>query len=222
MRGAVLVTGGVRRIGAAICGVLASGGWKTLAHARAGVGDLAGDLLREGAEEEIMAKAFALEPGLCALVNNASAFSTARELPEEESAKLMRVNAEAPVRLARLFAERLKAEGREGCVVNLLDARVARGDGGTPYGRSKRRLWEATAELAAELAPNVRVNGVAPGPVLAPEAPENSEKGGEVLLGRRPGPADVAGAVAYFLGAGGVTGQILCVDSGQSVMRGSF
>ena len=65
----------------------------------------------------------------------------------------------------------------------------------------------------------IRVNGVAPGPVLPPTDPANREKGGDILLPRRPTPSDVASAVAFLLGADAVTGQVLAVDSGQSLAR---
>ena len=61
------------------------------------------------------------------------------------------------------------------------------------------------------------MNAVAPGPVLAPVDAANSEKGGRVLLDHRPSPEDVAEAVVYLLEARSVTGQILAVDSGQSL-----
>ena len=64
----------------------------------------------------------------------------------------------------------------------------------------------------------LRVNAVAPGPVLPPANPAHRVPGGEILLPQRPTPQDVAGAVAYLLEAPAVTGQTLAVDSGQSLL----
>lgn len=227
----VLVTGGMRRIGAAIAARLRAGGWRVLLHSRAGVpaghqyagdvlaADFAGDPL---APARLFQEACDREPGLCAIVNNAAEFSTAAELGEAERARMMRVNAEAPEKLATLLGLRLmEHEPFAGAVVNLLDARVlplgAGGAGDTPYAASKRALGRSTLKLAGLFAGSMRVNAVAPGPVLAPEAADAKEPGGEVLLPRRPEPDDVARAVEFLLEAEGVTGQILAVDSGQSL-----
>ena len=220
-RGSVLVTGGAHRIGRSICEALSARGWRVLVHAREG-GDVAGDLSRPLAAETLWADAVAVAPDLRAVVNNAAVFSVAGTLPPGEAAAMMRVNAEVPVRLAELAADYLGARGQTGGVVHLLDSRIlspAAAD--TPYTASKRALMRAVAADARRLAPTVRVNGVAPGPVLAPKEAANREKGGAILLARRPTPEDVAGAVAFLLEAESVTGQVLAVDAGQSLMRGT-
>ena len=74
------------------------------------------------------------------------------------------------------------------------------------------------ARLAREWAPKTRVNGVAPGPVLAPEGAR--EAAGDLPLGRRPTPEDVARAVAFLAESEAVTGQILFVDGGQQLGEG--
>ena len=216
----VLVTGGGRRIGRTICAALQARGWNVLVHTRDAADPLGVDLAADGAAERLFAAAVSAAPGLCAIVNNAAAFATARELPADAAARLLRVNAEVPCALTELLARHLAGTGRYGSVVNLLDTRVLGGRTAvTPYEVSKRTLLDATREQARRLAPGVRVNGVAPGPVLAPEGAADREKGGEILLARRPTSADVAAAVAYFLEAESVTGQVLAVDAGQSLMR---
>ena len=107
--------------------------------------------------------------------------------------------------------------GREtglGAVVNILDS-VILGSAATerPYFASKRELAAFTRSAAATFAATLRVNGIAPGPVLAPT--EVHVKAGELLLDHRPTPDDVAAAVSYLLSAESTTGAIIPVDSGQ-------
>ncbi len=221
MKGAVLVTGGAKRIGKAVCDALRARGWTVLVHSRDAANPLRAELSDPAAAADLFRRAVEAAPDLCAVVNNASAFSIAPALPPDEAARLMRVNAGAPVELAILLARRMRATGRRGAVVNMLDTRVlgAADASPTPYGRSKAALRDATLRLARAEAPFLRVNAVAPGPVLLPADPSCSEPGGAVLLDRRPAPEDVAEAVAFLLGAGSLTGQILAVDAGQSLLR---
>jgi len=158
------------------------------------------------------------------------------------------VNAFAPILLTRLFAGRLLERGagrsrpreasypsggsrpwiiREGepgagpagKVVNLLDCRIAGWEAGSlPYTLSKKALADFTRLAAVELAPWITVNGVAPGPVLAPDGKGRGaarEPAGPILLRRPIAPADVAAAVVFLLESDAVTGQILFVDGGQ-------
>lgn len=239
MKGSVLVTGGARRIGLAICEGLSARGWRVLAHSRDSQNPLYADFTRLGAAERLFAAAIAQAPDLCAVVNNAAVFSTASELPPEEAAAMLAVNVDVPLRLAELLAAHLAKRHAAGSVVNLLDTRIlgvfqggqdtqdtqgsqlaSRYNGRVlaPYAESKLALARATVAQARSLAPTLRVNGVAPGPVLPPADAANRENGGPILLPRRPTPADVAAAVSYLLEAEAVTGQILAVDSGQSLL----
>lgn len=84
------------------------------------------------------------------------------------------------------------------------------------YGQTKSDLLEWTKKAAMQFAATLRVNGVAPGPVMAPT--EVHEKAGEMLLDRRPTADDVAAAVSYLLGAESVTGAIIPVDAGQHLI----
>ena len=224
MKGSVLVTGGARRIGRAICETLAARGWRVLVHSRDPRNPLRADFAEPDAAERLFAAAVACAPDLCAIVNNAALFSTAAELPADAVATLRAVNVTVPVRLAELLAAHLAERHVAGAVVNLLDTRILgafRGDNGldlAPYAASKLALARATMAQARNLAPTLRVSGVAPGPVLAPADVASREKGGDILLPRRPTPADVASAVAFLLEAEAVTGQILAVDSGQCLL----
>ena len=239
MKGSVLVTGGARRIGLAICEELSARGWNVLSHSRDPENPLASDFAKcDTAADRLFAAALKAAPDLCAIVNNAAVFSKAAELPPDEAKALWAVNVAVPVRLAELLAEHLAARHAAGAVVSLLDTRILGGSrdhrdhrdlrecreifgekGLDPYSESKVALARATVEQARRLAPTLRVNGVAPGPVLPPTDPANREKGGDILLPRRPTPSDVASAVAFLLGADAVTGQVLAVDSGQSLAQ---
>ncbi len=225
MKGSVLVTGGARRIGLAICDELAARGWRVLAHSRDPGNPLAADFARSDAGvERLFAAAIHVSPDLCAVVNNAALFSIEAELPQHEADALHAVNVAAPVRLTELLAEHLARRKTCGCVVNMLDTRIlkhlrgAEGRAISPYAASKLALARATLSMARRFAPAMRVNGVAPGPVLAPADKTNTEKGGSMLLPRRPSPRDVASAVAFLLEAEATTGQILAVDSGQDLL----
>lgn len=236
----VLVTGGARRIGRAICRALASRGWRVIVHARREDdsdartlatalkgGFLFGDLEEAEAADRLFDQVRKYEPECCALVNNAALFSVAPELPPSEAARLKQVNTYVPQRLTDRLAEylrekRVTREGSSvlGAVVDVLDTRVLRLQGGTssPYAESKRLLFESIKARAISFADCLRINGVAPGPVLKPTESCNREKGGRILLPFRPTPEDVAETVSFLLEANGITGQVIAVDSGQSII----
>ena len=233
---AVLVTGGARRIGRAICENLAENGWHVIVHSRladdpdaaALAARIKGDVLSADISEPLAAarlfqSACDIAPGLCAIVNNAAMFSPEAELSHDVAEALNRVNVEAPEKLTTLLGLRLMERPPfRGAVVNLLDCRIlassVSGEKETPYLASKRALRASMYKSTGLFASCLRVNAVAPGPVLAPVNPAHRVPGGEVLLPQRPTPQDVASAVAYLLDAPAVTGQILAVDSGQSLL----
>lgn len=221
MTGTVLVTGGAKRIGKAICEALHARGWNVLVHSRDAANPLRADFSDPLGPARLFQAACDRAPDLCAIVNNAAVFSTAAELSSEEEARLMRVNAEAPEKLATLLGLRLMEHSPfRGAVVDLLDSRIlAPSAEPTPYERSKLALRDSMLKTAGLFGSCLRVNAVAPGPVLAPVDAANRERAGEMLLERRPTPEDVAEAVVFLLEAKSVTGQILAVDAGQSLLR---
>ena len=212
----VLVTGGTVRLGKAIAARLRAEGWRVITSShRADAGaDIVADLADPMGPAKLYAAALQMLGGTPpdALVNNAALFTG-------DAAAIAAVNLEAPKKLTTLMAGR---EAGVGAVVNVLDAGVLDGnrlqstavDG---YRESKRELLAFTGTAAAMFAATLRVNGVAPGPVLAPT--DVHEKAGEMLLDRRPTADDVAAAVAYLLGAESVTGAILPVDAGQHLVE---
>ena len=217
MKGTVLVTGGARRLGKTIADALRARGWNVIAASRTSSDPaFAVDLAEPGGPARLFAAATAAAPDLCAVVNNAAIFSHDAELPPDEATRLRAVNVDAP----RALTELLAAHGG-GAVVNILDCRVIGREkhdppGDTPYLRTKRELLEATRADAFRLAGRVRVNAVAPGPVLPPEACH--ERAGATPLGRHPTPQEVADAVAYLLSAESTTGAVIPVDGGQSLI----
>ena len=214
MAGTVLVTGGARRLGKAIADALRARGWNVIVASRNSPDPaFAVDLAEPDGPARLFAAARAVAPDLCAVVNNAGLFSHDAELPPDVEARLRAVNVDAP----RVLTDLLAAHGG-GAVVNIVDCRAlstARDDD-TPYLRTKRELLAATRADAIRLAGRVRVNAVAPGPVLPPE--HCHERAGATPLGRRPTPQDVADAVAYLLSAESTTGAVIPVDGGQSLL----
>ena len=209
----VLVTGGVVRIGRAIAGRLRADGWRVLtsSHRPDAGADIVADLSEPMGAEKLYAAALQLLGGDPpeALVNNAALFTG-------DEAVLKAVNLEVPKRLTMMMAGRGKGVG---AVVNVLDASADRPDtcASAGYRETKEELRAFTLSSAMMFAASLRVNGVAPGPVLAPAGVH--EKAAATLLGRRPTAEDVAAAVSYLLTAESVTGVVLPVDSGQHLMQ---
>lgn len=208
----VLVTGGTTRLGRAFAEDLRARGWRVLTTSHRA--DAGADILADFADPLGPARAYAACLRLLdgqppdALVNNAALFVGADET-------LTAVNVEAPKKLTMLMAGR---ETGRGAVVNVLDTRVlgvAAGASLSPYAATKAALLAYTRTSAALFAETLRVNAVAPGPVLAPT--DVHEKAGETLLGR-PTPADVAQGVAYLLEAAATTGAVLPIDGGQHLL----
>jgi len=229
-----LVTGGARRIGAAIARALARAGYAVVLHAnrsRADAEKLAqeigaaggratvvlADLARHEAVAGLIPAAAAFGP-LTLLVNNAGVFEPddIATLEREKFDATFAVNLAAPLFLAQAFARQAPAGS---AIVNVLDQRVFKP---TPrflsYTLSKSALHAATVTLAQALAPSLRVNAVAPGPTLP--SPRQSERefaaqAASLLLGRGPTAEEIAAAVVYLAGAASVTGVTIAVDGGQ-------
>ncbi len=227
----VLITGGARRVGEELVRSFASAGANILLHVRNSLAEaeaLVGTLPEPGACRIWVAdfaipgeaaKLFAACGTVDILINNASMFE-ADELADGSEARdreHFEVNFWSPLALMRAFAAQNLSEG---AIVNLLDQEVvghcARGGG---YALSRRALAEATLTLARELGPrNIRVNGVAPGPVLPPVwIPDGKmEKTLPALpLHRKVELADLSDAVRFLCRNDSITGEILCVDCGQ-------
>jgi len=238
-RGAALVTGGARRVGRAIVEDLAAHGWAVaihhhrsadeaaaLADAIRGAGGaavaVAGDLADAGAPPRIVAAAAGALGPLTLLVNNAAIYE--RDGPGALDLALWQrqiaINLTAPVFLAEAFAAQVP-EGIEGNVVNLLDPRVFRPrPDHFSYQVAKSGLHAATIAAARALAPRIRVNAIAPGPVLPSAGTTEDRYARRVAglpLGRAPGLADFGRTVRYFVESGSVTGEVIALDGGEHV-----
>ncbi|MDX9868527.1 MAG: SDR family oxidoreductase [Kiritimatiellia bacterium] len=239
MNRTVLITGAARRIGAALARELARAGWNVVLHAHRSIGAadiLRGELRAQGAQawlaqgdlqlpggaDAVFDAALAAAGEIDAVVNNAARFERqplADATPEAFDA-LWRLNTLAPVRLAQRLAAHTAARQAAGCVVNLLDQRIALPHSGClPYLLSKQALATFTTCAALEWAPSgLRINAVAPGAVLTPVAESGREPAGVFPLGRRPAVRHITEAVLFLLEAESVTGQILFADGGQHLM----
>ncbi|MBM47958.1 MAG: short chain dehydrogenase [Euryarchaeota archaeon] len=236
-RGAILVTGGAKRIGRSICIQLANDGYAIAIHHRdsaSEASDLASeiasmggsattvqcDLVDPAATSTLIDKASEALGGVFGLVNNASTFvhDDITTFDEASWDGHMAVNVRAPMLLIRSLCQRL-GEGHQASVVNILDQKIAAPNPDhLSYTASRYAMLGLTEALARGLAPSIRVNAVAPGHTLP--SPFQSPSGfaraqSEAPLGYGPGPEDIAGAVSYLMGAGSVTGQVIFVDSGE-------
>lgn len=236
-----LVTGGGRRVGAAIVRRLHGAGANVLIHYRDSDVDAAkleselnalrprsaakvkAELLAPIAPRALVAAARDAFGRLDLLVNNASSFFPVPvgEIEASHWEELVGSNLRAPLFIAQEAAPELAKSG--GSIVNVVDIHAERPLKGYPvYSIAKGGLAALTRSLALELAPAVRVNGVAPGAIQWPDdgqfvPAERSRIIATTPLGRIGSPDDIAQAVHFLACAGYVTGQILAVDGGRSI-----
>ncbi|NMG44788.1 pteridine reductase [Aromatoleum toluvorans] len=240
-RPVILITGAARRVGADIARTLHAGGADVVLHYRSSSADaeaLAADLNRtrpdsastvradlkdDGAPEALADALLARHGRLDALVNNASSFfaTPIGRIDAAAWTDLIGSNLKGPLFLSQALAPALRAA--RGAIVNIVDIHAERPLRHYPlYCAAKAGLLGLTRALAIELAPEVRVNGVSPGPVDWPEdgqftTAERDEIVRHTLLGRPGSPADIARTVRFLLlDAPYITGQILAVDGGRS------
>ncbi len=237
---AALVTGGAKRVGAAIVRGLAASQRAVVIHyhgsaveaeaLRAEIMQAGGrafllraDLSDAAAVAGLIAQAEALAGPLEVLVNNASrfVFDQPASITADAIAAHMAPNLVAPVLLARDFAA--ACAGRRGVIVNILDQKLANlNPDFFAYTLSKAALAAATEMLAMAFAPLVRVCGVAPGLTLIGErqSAENFARGQAATpLWRGSTPEDIAATVRFIVETGSVTGTVFYVDAGEHLMR---
>lgn len=233
--GKILITGGAKRIGAALSSALVEAGWHVVLHYHQAEQDariLADRLLAEGGSVEtvqadlalpeqisvLMDKATKTGP-LDAVINNASLFSydDSDSVSATEINRHMMVNLTAPALLTRALYEQMP-EDRQGVVVNMLDAKLF---GINPdyfsYTLSKAACHTLTQIAAQAYAPRVRVNGIAPGIVLPSGGQTEAEfrrSHKRNLLGQGAQIKEIVAAMHLLLDTASITGEVIILDGG--------
>jgi pteridine reductase len=243
---AVLITGGARRVGAAIVRRLHGAGANLVVHYRSSAKEareltaeltaerpgsmvlVQGDLLKPANLSGLIKDAVKAYGRIDALVNNASSFypTAMGEITEKAWDDLVGTNLKAPLFLSQAAARELKKN--HGAIVNVIDIHAEFPmKNYVVYNVAKGGLVALTRSLARELGPEVRVNGVAPGTILWPDDDAWKDEVSrqrimnQTALKRIGEPDDIAKAVEFLLtGAPYVTGQVLAVDGGRSVIIG--
>ena len=238
----VLITGGAKRVGAAIGRLLHAAGANLMIHYRSSVDEaralqdelntirpdsvalIQADLLDVNGLPSLINQTVATFGGLDVLVNNASSFypTPIGSITMKDWDNLMGSNLLAPMFLSQAAAPELKK--RRGCIVNIADIHAERPmKSYVVYSVAKAGVVGLTKSLARELGPLVRVNAVAPGPIMWPEDDPNFDEVSRqrivshTILKTAGGPDDIARAVRFFaIDAPYVTGQVLAVDGGRN------
>lgn len=236
-KGLVLVTGAARRVGAGIAHRFAEDGWAVGVHfnssrgeadkivdairAAGGQAETFGADLTSEAAIDAMCAALTARGDWVGLVNSAASFEhdNIASFTFEPAAKQLRLNLIAPIYLARKLAA---AEPAQGFVVNIADQKVANPNPDfLSYTLSKLALASATDTLAMALAPNIRVNCIAPGLMLpsGEQTEENFKRvHGQTLTGKGATVEDVAEAALFLANARNITGVFLAIDGGQRLV----
>lgn len=236
MSGAILITGAGARLGRVMAEGLAADGWHVAVHynrSDSGAQSIVNQIkaaggnaaavqanlnIPAGVDSLITRAADKLGRPLTALINNASTFHPdgASGFSNALFDHHMDINLRAPLRLSQHFAAQCEGPG---VILNIIDQRVLKPN---PlyftYSLSKSALYWATKTMAQALAPDIRVNGIGPGPTLqntqqSPEAFQQEAR--RTLLETESSPQAILNAARYLLSAKAVTGQMLAVDSGQ-------
>jgi NAD(P)-dependent dehydrogenase (short-subunit alcohol dehydrogenase family) len=237
----VLVTGGARRIGAAIVRALAEDGWTVLLHYHSSEAEalgLAETLQREGRRclpikadlgdtaeiDALVDRAWELAGGLDCLINNAARFvyDSLDSITWESFQAHLLPDLAAPLFLSKHFAARLP-QGRDGVIINMLDQKVENlNPDFLSYTVSKVGLRGLTTILAMALAPRIRVCGVAPGVTLqsGKQTPESFRRSQAVTpLGRSSSVEEIVAAIRFILASPSMTGSVITLDGGESLTR---
>lgn len=235
-RKAALVTGGAKRLGEAIALKLASLGYDIALHyhqsypeitkVRDRIHQLGVDVdifsadLSRFCYEQLMKEVVKRFPHLEILINNASIFErkALMETTESDYMRHMDINLKAPMFLMQAFAKQAK----RGCIVNMVDSYVVHNKTPFfPYLLSKKALLECTKMAATVLAPDIRVHAICPGVVLPSSQITDqyfNDAAGLVPMQRRPTVTDITDSVVMVIQATHLTGQIVNVDGGGSLI----
>ena len=232
-----LITGAARRIGREIASALAADGWAVGVHyhssvheAQAVVEDITAkggkaaafkaDLAREDNVQGLIPRVVAELGPLGCLINNASLFEddSTRTATRQSWDQHMETNLRAPFVLSQGFTGQLPP-GASGNIINILDQRVWNlTPRFTSYTLSKSALWSLTQIMAMNLAPEIRVNAIGPGPTL-PSIHQSEQdfarQWQSMPLKRAVDLSEISAAVRFILDAPSMTGQMIALDAGQ-------
>ena len=234
----IIITGGATRIGAAIAKKLSGNGVEILIHYNKSKSKaeslkkelqkkgskvflVRGDLSKENDVNKIIKFAKSKLKFLDCLINNASLFENDKieNFTTDSWGKHLRTNLRTPALLSKMFARNIK--GKNNNIINIIDQRVFKL---TPfffsYTISKTGLYTLTKTSAMSLAPNIRVNGIAPGPTLKNKRQSEKHFKKQYMatpLKRKVDVEQICSAVDFFIKNRSITGQVISIDSGQSL-----
>ena len=232
----IIITGGATRIGAAIAKSIVSFNTKISIHfnrSKNSASKLKKELEDLGAEvhllksdlgnfkqtQNLIKNAYKKMKGLDCLINNASIFENDNldNFSDNSFQKHLNVNLKAPAILTQNFKKMVK--NKNGCIINIIDQRVEKL---TPfffsYTLSKSSLVTLTKTSAMKLAPNIRVNGISPGPTLKNKRQSDKhfkKQWKSVLLKKKVDLEDICKGVKFLIENQSITGEIINIDSGQ-------
>ena len=237
----VLITGGAKRIGARIARTLHAEEMNLIIHFNTSSDDanklcselnsirnnsaiaIGSNLTNQTEVESLITKVIETTGQLDVLINNASTFypTPIEDITLDDWDNLMGTNLKAPLFLCKHAAPHIKES--KGCIINMVDIHASKPlKNHSIYGSAKSGLVMLTRSLAKDLAPEVRVNGIAPGMILWPENGPSEETKQKVIdqipLKRSGEPNDIAQTVLFLIAhADYITGQIIAVDGGRGI-----
>tara|TARA_B100000676_G_scaffold186456_1_gene183264 strand:- start:374 stop:1099 length:726 start_codon:yes stop_codon:yes gene_type:complete len=237
----IFVTGGAKRIGKAIVELFAKEQWKVIIHYNKSKSDaenlaskinsnndnsafiVGGDLDNAEDVQSIISSVNSISETLDLLVNNASTFypTPIEEISDDHWNKLIGSNLKGPLFLIQGFKEKLK--NSKGSIINITDTNLTKGVANfSIYSAAKAGLESITKGLAKELAPEIKVNAIAPGAMLEPPDitwTENQKNKviESIPLKKMGAEKDIAEAVYFLACANYITGQIIKIDGGRSL-----
>lgn len=233
-----IVTGGARRLGRFLAEALAEAGLRVVVHCHDSLAEaqtlvaqaqrrqremvaVQADLTKSSGADAVIGQALASFGRLDLLVNSAAIYESLpfEELGDADFDRVLAINLRGPFCLSRRAGRVMREQEGGGLIVNITCTGAERPwKHHTPYCVSKAGLAMLTRSLAVDLAPKVRVNAIAPGPILPPEDYDEEDKAiaaDETLLRRWGHPRDIATALLYLLYAPYVTGETIHVDGGR-------
>ena len=234
----IIITGAATRMGAAIAKKLSGSGVEIVIHYnksktnaeklqreliknKTKVYLIKGDLSKEGDLKKIIKFSKSKLKYFNCLINNASLFEndSLKNFTSKSWGHHLDVNLRAPAFLTKEFAKNVR--GKNNNIINIIDQRVFKL---TPfffsYTLSKTGLYTLTKTSAMELAPNIRVNGIAPGPTIKNKRQTDRHFKKQYLatpLKKQVNVKDICSAVDFLIKNSSITGQVIAIDSGQSL-----